>query len=154
MGLSKVYLLVLLERVCAGKVWETAGIVSICVSFTVFSFAMAYNNKKVRNIWMSCYFLCQDMTFPISINTGNMLLKFPISINSWIRNNTIHRNCKKRYIHYMIIPWNRGLFSYLLFEFTYKNYSNWNWLETHFSSFICILFSVFNVIVHWHSALR
>ena len=45
MGLSTVYSPELFERVCAGKVWEAAGIVLGSVNFTDFSFVMAYNDK-------------------------------------------------------------------------------------------------------------
>ena len=33
------------------EAWEAAGILSICANFTVFSFVMAYNNKKVGAIF-------------------------------------------------------------------------------------------------------
>ena len=61
---SKEYLPELLERVSAGKAQEVAGILSICVNFTVFSFVMVYNNKKVCAIF-GCHitFVSKPRTF-------------------------------------------------------------------------------------------
>ena len=53
-----VFVLELLEHVSVGKVQEAPGILSICVNFTIFSFVMAYNNKKVGTLFGWHYFLC------------------------------------------------------------------------------------------------
>ena len=41
----------LFERVSAGEVLDSNCNLSICINFTVFSFAMAYNNKNVGGLF-------------------------------------------------------------------------------------------------------
>ena len=57
MRLSEVFLPELLERVSVGNV--LAGILSVCVNCTVFSFVITDNNKKICAVFKFLYyFLC------------------------------------------------------------------------------------------------
>ena len=62
-----------------GRMRQAAGILSICVNFTVLSFAVAYNNKKVDAIYGS------HITFCVQKSTFNSLISQYLEIFGFIQ---------------------------------------------------------------------